>query len=232
MLVAQDEAILKKRADFLRVSFRSQTGHNGPMPPVLDPPAPPSPWHLFGTWLLLGAQSFGGGSATLALIRRTLVDEKAWIDDDAFSGAWALSQLAPGINLLALTVLLGRRLDGARGIAVCLLGLLLPSTLITLLLTGFYAHVRHSLIVKAALHGVVPASVGLGLLTAWQLVRPPLVAAHRRGRLALGLVLLLGSALAMALFRPPVVLILLGAALLGALSPGREPVQNDSERAL
>ena len=40
---------------------------------------------------------------------------------------YALSQIAPGINLLKLTILTGKRLRGRSGLIVSLLGLLVPS---------------------------------------------------------------------------------------------------------
>ena len=129
-----------------------------------------SSWLLLRVWLTLGLQSFGGGGATLALIRREVLERRGWVTEEAFTEDWALCQLAPGINLTALTILLGRRIAGARGIVLCLLGLLLPSVLVTVVLTAFYAPVRDSVLVKAALRAIVPASVGLGLLTAFQMV--------------------------------------------------------------
>ena len=173
---------------------------------------------LLCVWLSLGVQSFGGGAATLALIRRAVVERHGWITDAEFVRDWALCQVTPGINLLGLTILIGRRLAGGAGIAVCLLGLLLPSVTITVLLTAFYGHYRGLPTVRAAVRGVIPATAGLGLLTAWSLARPLLAASRREGRrsLTVGLGLLVVSGVAVAVWRPPVVLILCAAGLAGA----------------
>jgi chromate transporter len=146
-------------------------------------------------------QSFGGGGATLALIYRAVVEQHRWVTDAEFTRDWALCQVAPGINLLGLTILIGRRVDGARGIFLCLLGLLVPSVTLTILLTAFYAHIRDSQQVKAALRAVIPASVGLGLLTAYNMARPPLAACRREGRTShlLGSLLIVSSAAALLL---------------------------------
>src|SRR5438105_7826591 len=95
----------------------------------------PSPRLFLRVWLGLGLQSFGGGAATLTLIRRAAVEQYGWLSEAEFTRAWALVQIAPGINLLALTILIGRRTLGAKGIALALLGLLLPSVTVTVLLT-------------------------------------------------------------------------------------------------
>ncbi len=172
--------------------------------------------HLLWVWLKLSASSFGGGTATLALIRRAAVDEQGWVTGEEFGRYWSLVQLAPGINLLALTVLLGRRVAGLRGMALALTGLLLPSAALTILLTAAYAHSQHLAVVQAALRGIVPAVAGLGLLTAWQIARPLLTRPARP-------VILLGSACAAWLGSVPVVAILLLGGLFGAAAGRRRP---------
>lgn len=179
--------------------------------------APPSPWKLLRVWLALGVQSFGGGTATLYLIRRAVVEQQRWISDEEFTRDWAICQVAPGINLLGVTTLIGWRLRGALGIALALLGLLLPSATITIALTALYSSIRDLPAVHAALRGVVPATAGLGLLLALRMARPVLTASGREGRvsLALSCALLLGSGLAM-LWHPPVVGVLWVSGAIGA----------------
>ena len=173
---------------------------------------------LFRVWLSLGLQSFGGGAATLALIRRAAVDTHGWVSEAEFTRFWSLVQIAPGINLLALTILIGRRTGGAKGIALATAGLLLPSAAVTVALTASYQRVQDTPLVRDALHGIIPATVGLGLLTAWQIARPALLQSRREGRgnLAVSLALLLASAAVMQWAHPPVLVILLSAGTMGA----------------
>ena len=102
----------------------------------------PAPGELLRVWLSLSVQSFGGGPATLALIHRAFVERNRWIPEAEFTRDWSLCQIAPGINLFALTILIGRRLDGVRGILLSLFGLLLPSVVLTILITAFYARLQ------------------------------------------------------------------------------------------
>jgi chromate transporter len=180
----------------------------------------PTRREIFRVWLALGAQSFGGGSATLALIRRAMIDQKGWLTDAEFVRDWALCQVTPGINLLGITILIGRRLGGAAGIALALTGLLLPSVSITVLITACYAHFQGLAAVKSAVRGIIPATVGLGLLTAYQMGLPLLAVSRREGRITLlvGVFLLLGSALIAALWMPPVVGVLCTAGAVGAFT--------------
>lgn len=133
-------------------------------------------------WLGVSIQSFGGGNATFALIRRAFVEDHRWISAEDFSRDWALVQLAPGINLIALAVLIGRNLGGARGIVAAVVGLLVPSAVIAVLITAGYAHVQNVAFVKAALRGIVPATIGIGIYTTVETVRPILAARRRAGR--------------------------------------------------
>ncbi len=178
----------------------------------------PSLWRLFGVWLALGAQSFGGGTATLFLIRRAAVERYHWLSDEEFTRYWSLCLVAPGINLLGLTILLGRHVGGYGGVFVALSGLMLPSVTITILMIALYAGLQDTPIVQAALRGIVPVTIGLGLLTASNMARPMLAAGRREGRLSLGIciLLLLGSAAAMALLSPPVIAVLCAAGAVGA----------------
>ena len=164
---------------------------------------------LLRVWLVLGLQSFGGGMATLALVRRVAVEQERWITASEFSRFRALVQLAPGVNLLALIVLIGRKTAGVKGICLALGGLLLPSVAVTVLLTAFYARFQYAPLVREAAGGIVPAIVGLGLVTAWQIARPLLARSRREGRGSLGLSLLLLAGSGLAARRGlPVILIL------------------------
>ena len=187
---------------------------------ITDPvAASPSIGLLWRVWLGLGMQSFGGGVATLALIRQAVIDRHKWVAEEDFTRDWALVQIAPGINLLALTILIGRRLRGVQGIAIALTGLLLPSVTLTILLTAGYARIQGLTAVQAALHGILPAIVGLGLLTSVQMSQALLKASRGEGRssLIVSVLILLGSGLATALWHLPVMLVLLLAGGAGAL---------------
>lgn len=179
-----------------------------------------SRWRLLWIWTVIGVQSFGGGSATLYLIRRVAVERYGWLTDEEFTRYWGLCQIAPGINILGLVTLIGWRVAGGVGVALALGGLLLPSAAITVALTALYASIRQAPLVRAAIAGVVPATVGLGLLLSFTMVRPLLAAARREGRAStiVAGVLLAASIMAAALSHAPVLAILWGAGGLSALA--------------
>ena len=140
----------------------------------------PTRWRLFQYWFRIGAQSFGGGVATQFLIHKTFVRDTDWLSDDEFLSLFAMCQIVPGINLFALTILIGRKLAGASGITASLAGFLLPSVSITVLMTALYANFKDSPIMRAALRGLTPVVVAMGLAMCWRLAKPVLLAPAKR----------------------------------------------------
>ncbi len=179
----------------------------------VGPPDAPDLGLLLRVWLTLSAQSWGGGVATLTLIRQAVVERHAWVEDAEFTRLLALVRLVPGINILALTILIGRQLRGWKGVGVCVVGLLLPSVLMTVALTAWYARIQGLPFVRAALRGVVPATLGVGFVTMLQTGRAPLLASRREGRASLlvSVTLLILSGVAALRVQNAVVPILCGA---------------------
>lgn len=181
---------------------------------------PPIPlWKFFLVWLSIGLQSFGGGATTFALIHRAVVEQHGWMQEGEFVRANALCQLTPGINLFALTILIGKRIAGGRGALLAMLGLLLPSISITLLITATLKITQRLHGVQAAIHGIIPATVGLGLLTAINMARGLLKEeGHQQGASILfSLFVMVVSGLAFARMHAPPFVILGGSGLAGAI---------------
>lgn len=130
--------------------------------------------------LLVGLQSFGGGSSTLGLIHQLAV-RRNWLGEEEFTRTWALVQMAPGINIIKLTILIGYRLDGWSGALAATSGLLLPSSAVTVLMTAGFATVRTLPWVQAMLKGILPAVIGVSLATGILMVYPLLRHAQRQG---------------------------------------------------
>ncbi len=169
-------------------------------------------------FFILGLQSFGGGSSTLILIRQTCL-QRGWMEEGEFVRTWALVQMAPGINLLKLTSLIGHKLRGWAGLAAAMSGLLLPSALVTVLMTAGYSAVRDQPLVQAALKGLLPATIGLSLMMSLQMAQPLLRKAYTESplRLAANLVILGSAGLLFALLNASPMAVLLGGGAAGVL---------------
>ena len=119
---------------------------------------------LFGCFLRIGVQSFGGGLSVW--IRRETVERRRWLDDPAFLAGYALSQITPGPNAVNLTVFVGTVLRGRAGAAIALAGLLgLPVAIVLALGYGYLA-TRGSAAsgwIATGLEGMGAAAIGMNL---------------------------------------------------------------------
>lgn len=182
-------------------------------------PTRPGSWQLLRIWCGIGLQSFGGGASTSYLIYRIFVEQRNWLLPEEYNLFWNLSVMAPGINLLGMAVLIGRKLCGIRGILVSIAGLLLPSAAITCLLTMGFLSVAHFPATQAMLRGVIPATAGVMLVVCIKYAQPLLKEIKAEGlvRLGMGLVVSIATLLAIILFQVAIPLVLLGAALLSVI---------------
>lgn len=182
-----------------------------------NPAPPPTAWQLFRIWSTIGLQSFGGGASTSFLIQTTFIDKYRLMSMEDYIYYWNLCVMTPGINLIALTVLIGHKLRGTRGIIASLSGMLIPSALITCLLTAGFQLIQSIPAVQAILRGIIPATAGIMLVVGLRFAQPQFQQAYKEGFLRLGftIVIITACALAIALLKFPVIPVLLASALLG-----------------
>jgi len=128
-------------------------------------------WGLFGQFLLLSLLSIGGAIGTAPEMHRYLVEQHHWMSNEQFTTAIAIAQAAPGPNLLFIAVL-GWDLGGFFGMGVTMLGILLPSTTLTLAAARWGERRRDTRGVRAFVNGMAPLTVGLVLSTGYILGKP------------------------------------------------------------
>lgn len=175
---------------------------------------------LFLTWLRIGFTSFGGGAVTQYLIQEHFIYKHKWITAEEYARILGMCQITPGMNIIAITILIGKQLGGGVGIFVSLVGLILPSAGITIGMAAIYTNISEFSRSQAALRAVFAAIFGIALVTNWRNVRPILISNHQRGPLALSVTLgiMLGSAVIYVVFTPPVIVLYLLGGLCGALT--------------
>lgn len=126
-------------------------------------------WTLFGHFLALSLMSIGGAITLVPDMHRRLVVTDHLLSDADFTAAIALAQAAPGPNVLFVP-LMGWYSGGLGGALACLVGVMLPSTTLTLAASRWVATRRHWLSVQAFQDGMAPVTVGLLLATGWLLM--------------------------------------------------------------
>jgi chromate transporter len=115
---------------------------------------------LFLGFAKTGLRGFGG---VLPWARRLVVEERAWLSSAEFTDVLSLCQFLPGPNIVNLSIVVGRRFQGARGALAAAVGLLLPPLAVVLLLALLYQRVAALPLVIAAMHGLSAAAAGLML---------------------------------------------------------------------
>lgn len=174
---------------------------------------------FFRAWARVGLQSFGGGSTTLYLMRQLCVTSHGWVSETEFAEYWGIVQIAPGINILAQTALIGWKVARLPGAVIALLGLLLPSISITIAITALYAMIRDNPWVAAAIRGIIPATAGVGIILVVQMLRPAWQHAHREGRasLIISIAVIIAAPVLLVLTTLPAVVLLWGAGIAMAI---------------
>jgi len=117
---------------------------------------------LFGQLSLL---SFGGGPTVLPEMQRQVVEVNHWMTATDFAALFALAQAAPGPNMLVST-LVGLRAAGIPGAIVATLGMIVPSSLLTVASLSVWDRFREARWRKIVQAGLLPATVGLFLAAA------------------------------------------------------------------
>ncbi len=161
--------------------------------------------------------TFGGGSATIAVLRDQVVERRPWLTQLQFDLAYALSRLTPGTNLLAFCTAAGFLARRWAGALVALLAASVPCSILVVVVTHFYETWQHNRFVLSALRGALAAAVAITIATAWNFARPHVVAARLKTAVVVPLAILLALRFAISPIR-----ILLLAAVLGLLWPAKE----------
>ncbi|HEY1348795.1 MAG TPA: chromate transporter [Ktedonobacteraceae bacterium] len=194
-------------------------------------PSQPGKWQLLRIWASISLQSFGGGTSTTYLMQRAFIERSHFMTAEEFTHCWNLCLLTPGSNLIALTILIGKRAGGVPGIVVSLAGLLLPGALITCVLAALFTQIEH---VQAVMHGIVPATDGIMLVVGFNFAQPLLRKSVKEGALLLlaNSAVIVSCVLAVIFLQLSAIVVVIGAICPGALcfSPKTGPAPLNSER--
>jgi chromate transporter len=134
-----------------------------------------SDWaNLFGHYLLLSLMSVGGAISTTPEMHRYLVEQHHWLTQAQFNESIALAQAAPGPNVLFVALMgwnvginAGSMAAALLGVAVTMLGILIPSTVVTYVAAQWGHRNRELRAVRAFKQGMAPIVIALLLSTSF-----------------------------------------------------------------
>jgi chromate transporter len=167
-------------------------------------------------WALVALQSFGGPAGQIAVMQRTLVDERRWIGRGRFQHALNFCTILPGPEAMQLSVYIGWLLNGVRGGLVAGTLFVLPGVVALYTLSAVYVAFGTTTAVAAVFAGIAPAVLSI---VAQAVIR---VGRRALGRPAL-VAIAVAAFLALAVFAVPFPLVVLAAALAGWLLGRHRP---------
>ena len=109
---------------------------------------------LFFTFLKIGAFTFGGGYAMIALLEHEFIEKKKWIDKDEFLNMVAVAESTPGPVAINSATYLGYRVGGAAGAALSTLAVSIPSFVIIYIISLFFDRFLSLTYVACAFKGI------------------------------------------------------------------------------
>ena len=119
-------------------------------------------WELLSVYLKIGLFGFGGGYAMLSLIQFEVVDKHHWLTLQQFMDIVAISQVTPGPIGINSATYIGYTVTGnVWGAILATFAVCLPSFLLVLFISYFFAKFKNNIYVKAAMSGLLPMSVAL-----------------------------------------------------------------------
>ena len=139
---------------------------------------------MFQHFASLSLLAVGGAITTAPDMHRYLVDQTHWLSDAQFTSSIALAQAAPGPNILFVALMgwnvglnASAGLGGgwisaalaALGVLVAMLGIMLPSSVLTYTATRWAHQYRENIGIRAFKSGMAPIVIALLLATAWLL---------------------------------------------------------------
>ena len=117
-------------------------------------------WSIFAVFAKIGAFTIGGGYAMIPVIRSEM-SRRGWISEEELPDIVALSQSAPGVMAVNISIFAGYRLRGVKGSIAATLGSITPSFLIILAIAMFFTAFKDNPWVVRAFKGIRPVVISL-----------------------------------------------------------------------
>jgi chromate transporter len=112
-------------------------------------------------WFLISLQTFGGPAGQIAVMQRTLVDERRWIGEKRFLHALNYCMLLPGPEAQQLAIYTGWLLNGTLGGLIAGVLFVLPGLLAILALSALYVAQGDTTVVTGLFLGLAPAVLAI-----------------------------------------------------------------------
>ncbi len=120
-------------------------------------------------FLKLGAISFGGPAAHIALMEDEIVRKRQWVTHQQFLDMLGLTNLIPGPNSTEMAINVGFARAGWAGLTVAGASFITPAALITAAVAWVYVRFGTLPLAESLLAGVKPAVIAVIVIAVWRL---------------------------------------------------------------
>ncbi|MGO1922625.1 MAG: chromate transporter [Jeotgalicoccus sp.] len=122
---------------------------------------------LFMVFFRVGILGFGGGPASIPLVKVEVVDKYRWMTNEDFQDVLAIANVLPGPIITKIAGNIGYQLKGWSGIVTALVAIVLPTAILMTVLLTLFSEFKDLAWVQGMSAGVVPVVlVMLAVLTA------------------------------------------------------------------
>lgn len=109
---------------------------------------------IFLIFFKIGAFTFGGGYAMIALLEDEFVDKRSWLNESEFLDMTAIAESTPGPVAINAATYLGYKLAGFKGALAASLAVCIPSFAIIYVISFFYERFQQITWVASAFKGI------------------------------------------------------------------------------
>ena len=117
-------------------------------------------WQIFAVFAKIGAFTIGGGYAMIPIIQNEMA-RRGWISEEELPDIVALSQSAPGVMAVNISIFAGYRMRGVKGSIAATLGSITPSFLFILAIAMLFTTFKDNPWVEKAFKGIRPVVISL-----------------------------------------------------------------------
>ena len=118
-------------------------------------------YKLFETFFLIGLFSFGGGYASMELIRSRVVTMQHWLTDTEFTDIISIAEMTPGPLGINCATFAGMQTAAVLGGIAAVMGVLMPAYTLTLGVAVCFAKFRGNDIMSCMLNVIKPICIAM-----------------------------------------------------------------------
>jgi chromate transporter len=124
---------------------------------------------LFWSFLKVGLFTIGGGYAMIPLMEAEVITEHGWLSAAEFLDIIAVAEMTPGPISINAATFIGYTMAGVAGSLIATLGVITPSLILLLLLSGFLFRLIQDERAESFISGLRSALIALILLASFTL---------------------------------------------------------------